>query len=77
MASFWRTFMEKSTQTGEGGWFTPLPFTTTITYEVVMYAPAERADITPPISTLPLYVLCGKIVPRCFQFMQATGDSGC
>ncbi len=56
----------------------PPTFTiSTITYEVVMYAPAERADITSPISTLTLYVLCGEIVPMCFQFMQATGDSGC
>ncbi len=31
----------------------------TITYRVAVNAPAERADIDPPISTLPLYVLCG------------------
>ncbi len=34
---------------------------TTITYKVVVYAPAERAVTLPPISTLPLYVLCGHI----------------
>ncbi len=37
------------------------PFTKfTITYKVVLYAPANRAYMyTPSISTLPLYVLCG------------------
>jgi hypothetical protein len=36
----------------------PLAFSiSTITYKVVVYAPAERAAI--PIPTLPLYVLCG------------------
>ncbi len=38
----------------------PPPFTiSTITYKVVVYAPAEMADTLPPISTLPLYLLCG------------------
>ncbi len=39
-----------------------LPITIpTITYNVVVYAPAEWAcRYTPPISTLPLYVLCGQ-----------------
>ncbi len=27
----------------------------TVTYKVVVYAPTERADTFPPISTLPLY----------------------
>ncbi len=38
----------------------PPPFTIfTITYKVAVYAPAERADTHPPISSLTLYVLCG------------------
>jgi hypothetical protein len=42
--------MEKSTLAGEGGGASPPPFTLfTITYKVVVYAPAERAD------TLPLF----------------------
>ncbi len=52
--------MEKNFQAGGGG-ARPPPFTvSTITYKVGMYAPAERADTLPPVSTLPLYVLCGK-----------------
>ncbi len=45
--------MEKVAQAGrEGGGCTPPPFTiSTITYRVVVYAPAERAD------TLPLFLL--------------------
>ncbi len=54
--------MEKSAQPVKGGRCAPPSFTLfTITYKVVMYAPAERADTLPPISTLPLYVLCGHI----------------
>ncbi len=49
--------MEKLAQPGQGwAWGArPLPFTiSTITYKVVVYAPAERADTyTSPISTLP------------------------
>jgi hypothetical protein len=41
-----------------GGRHANPPFTiTTITYKVAVYAPAERAN-TPPISSLPQYVLC-------------------
>ncbi len=44
--------MEKSAQAGEGGGTRPPPFTiSTITYQVLMYAPAEMAD------TLPLFLL--------------------
>jgi hypothetical protein len=40
--------MEKFAQTGEGGGCTPTPFTLfTITYKVVVYAPADKADILP------------------------------
>jgi hypothetical protein len=50
------------------GGASPPPFTIyTIKYKVAMYAPAERADILPLISTPPLYVLCGynkEIRPR-------------
>jgi hypothetical protein len=43
--------MEKLTQPGEGGDASPPPFTiSTIAYKEGRYAP--------PISTLPLYVLC-------------------
>jgi hypothetical protein len=50
--------MEKSAQAGEGGGVRAYPFTmSTITYKIVVYAPAEWAD-THPISTLSLYVLC-------------------
>jgi hypothetical protein len=48
--------MLKSAHPGKGGWVYPLP--PTITSKVVVYAPAERADIL-PISPLPLYLLCG------------------
>ena len=49
--------MEKLAQLGEGvGGVVPTSFAiSTITYKVVVYAPAERAD-TLPISSLPLYV---------------------
>ncbi len=45
--------MEKSAQAGVGGGCTrPPPFTiSTVTYKVVVYAPAESAD------TLPLFLL--------------------
>jgi hypothetical protein len=42
--------MEKLVQAGEG--------ISTITYKVVVYAPAERADTLPLFSTLPRYLLC-------------------
>jgi hypothetical protein len=48
--------MEKSAQPGEGGGCTPTPFhysISTITYKVVVYAPAERADTLPPILLYP------------------------
>jgi hypothetical protein len=50
--------MEKSAQPGEGA--RPPPFTLfTITYKIEVYALAERADTPPPpISSLPLYLLC-------------------
>jgi hypothetical protein len=49
-----------SAQPGVGGGARLLPFTlSTITSKVVVYAPAERTDTLPPISTLPFYVLCG------------------
>ncbi len=42
-------------QVGESGGYTPTPFTIfTITYKVVMYAPAERAD-APPLFLLHPY----------------------
>jgi hypothetical protein len=54
--------MEKSAQPGEGGG-TPTPFhyfnISTITYKVVVVRSSWEGRYTPPISTLPLYVLCG------------------
>ncbi len=51
--------MEKFAQPGKGGGCTPTPSTiSTIMYNVVVYAPAQRAYI-PHISILPLHVLCG------------------
>ncbi len=52
--------MEKLAQADEGGGCTrPPPFTiSTITYKVVVYSPAERAD-TLPLSLLYPYVLYG------------------
>jgi hypothetical protein len=51
MVTFWRTFYGKIRQPGEGGRWTPSPFTlSTITSQVVVYAPAER-------ETLPLFLL--------------------
>jgi hypothetical protein len=45
--------MEKIAHAGEGGGSTPTPFQPiTITYNVAVYAPAERAD------TLPVFHLC-------------------
>ncbi len=44
--------MEKSAQPGVGGSASPPPLTiSTITYKVVVYAPAERTD------TLPIFLL--------------------
>jgi hypothetical protein len=37
----------------------PMFTLSTIAYNVLLYAPAERATHSTPISTLPLYVLCG------------------
>ncbi len=57
--------MEKSTQPGVGGGCrcTPIPFTiSTITYKVVVNAPAERADTLPLFLLCPLYVLCGTYI---------------
>jgi hypothetical protein len=54
--------MEKLAQVGEGGGVHALPlllYISIITYKFVVYAPTERADTLPPISSLPLYVLCG------------------
>jgi hypothetical protein len=49
MATFWRTFHHLA---GEGGGAHPAPFTLfTITYNVMMYSPAERAE------TLALFLL--------------------
>jgi hypothetical protein len=50
--------MEKSALAGKVGVASPL---STITYKVVVYAPAERAD------TLPLFHLC----PICILWMRA------
>jgi hypothetical protein len=53
--------MEILAQVGDGGGCTSTPFLLYLpsrTYKVAVYAPAEWAD-TPPISSLPLYVLCG------------------
>ena len=51
--------MEKSAQAGGGGGCTrPPPFTiSTVTYKVVVYATAERAD-TLPLFLLYPYVVC-------------------
>jgi hypothetical protein len=46
LSSVHSIMMEKLSQPGEGGGCSPPPFTiSTITYKVVVYAPAERADI--------------------------------
>jgi len=60
------SMMEKSAQAGEGGGCTPIPFhysisTSTITYKVVVYAPAERADILPPILLYPKMHSVGEV----------------
>jgi hypothetical protein len=50
--------MAKSALTGEGRECTPLPFhstVVTVTYQVAVYAPAERADTLP--YALPLFHL--------------------
>jgi hypothetical protein len=59
---FWHTFHhEVSAQAGEGGGARPPPFTiSTITYEVVVYAPAERVD------ALPLFLL--------YPYMYSVGE---
>ncbi len=45
LSSVHSIMMEKSAQPGEGGGALPPPFTiSTITYKVVVYAPAEKAD---------------------------------
>jgi hypothetical protein len=50
--------MEKLAQTGEGWACTPTPFIiSTITYKVVLYAPAERADTLPLFYSTPLCTL--------------------
>ncbi len=62
--------MEKSAQPGEDGVCTPVvpPFTlSTITYKVYCSVRSSGDGIsTPPISTLPLYVLCAR-EPRNFN----------
>ncbi len=50
--------MEKFAHAGEGGGALPSPFTISPIC-TKLYAGAERADTLPPISTLPLYALCG------------------
>ncbi len=61
MATFWRTFHHD----GKGVHPIPIPFHSTlsnVTSKVVGHAPKEREDTQftpPPISTLPLNVLCG------------------
>ena len=64
MATFWCTFvlMEKLALAGEG-WVAHAhpPFTiTTITYKVVVYAPAERADTLPLLLVYPYMYSVGK-----------------
>ncbi len=53
-ATFWRT-LENLAQPGEGGRRTPTPFhyISTITYIVVVYATAERADKLPSFLLYP------------------------
>ncbi len=68
MATFWRTFNPNgkiSPAWCSWGLPRPSPFTLSIqsTSKVVVYAPVERADTLPPVSPLPLYVLCGS-TPR-------------
>jgi hypothetical protein len=63
-------------QAGEGGEFTHIPFHYIYqTYKVVVYAPAERADTLPLVSTLPLYVLCVResVQSRAGIFRQSMG----
>ncbi len=51
--------MKKLAKASVGGGCTPTLFHYIYHHvQVVVYAPAERAD-TPPISNIPLYVLCG------------------
>jgi hypothetical protein len=62
--------MEKSAQPGEGGGARPSPFTiSTITYKVVVYAPAERAD------KLPLFLLYPFMSSVYIYFRVITGHS--
>ncbi len=55
--------MEKLSQAGEGGGVHALPLSLYLpsrTVQVAVYAPVERADTPPSLSSLPLYVLSGK-----------------
>jgi hypothetical protein len=63
--------MEKLAQPGEGGGCTPIPFhyISTITYKIVVYTPAERAD------TLPLFLLY-PFVYSVFTPVPKVGTSG-
>ncbi len=61
MATFWRTFHHdgKISQAGEGGELacsSPL-IISIITYKVVVYAPAERADTLPIVLLYPYCTL--------------------
>ncbi len=70
--------MEKSAQPGESGGARPSPFTkSAITYKVVVYAPAERAD------TLPLFIFYPyalwlihfyKLLPEIVSLLGLTGE---
>jgi hypothetical protein len=61
-AAFWRTFHHygKKAQPGEGGGARPPFFTiSTITYKVVVYVPAEKADTFP----IPIFLLYSVACP--------------
>ncbi len=60
--------MEKLSQPGEGGGCSPPPFTiSNITYKVVVYAPAERADILPLFQLYPCMNSVFTTIPRHFS----------
>jgi hypothetical protein len=69
--------MEKSAQPdkrGVGGAHPP-PFTlVTITYKVVLYAPAEWADTLPLFHFYPLYVVCCASHPALCIYSQRVAD---
>jgi hypothetical protein len=65
--------MEKSAQAGEGGGASPPHFTiSTITYKVVVFSPAERADTHP---LFPLYTYTYSVGPPLSSLSEYTAHA--